>query len=169
MEQLVNRNRILLFSCLVIDYNLHFFLLSYTYIVLKEKKKKTVLIQAEDMGRFFLKMWLSHIGLKLNTDTVINNFSMILANCYWHVKSMKENTTFLIIFDDFFLYIASENTFIKLVLWTLSLEHIWSLVKTLFTHMNIRWYIPCQKSVGVLTVMYLAVHYSTSLLKLKVI
>ena len=81
MEQLVNRNRILPFSCLVIDYNLHFFLLSYAYIVLKEKKKKTVLIQAEDMGRFFLKMWLSHIGLKLNTDTVINNFSMILANC----------------------------------------------------------------------------------------
>ena len=50
MEQLVNRNRILPFSCLVIDYNLHCFLLSYTYIVPKEKKKKTALIQAEDMG-----------------------------------------------------------------------------------------------------------------------
>ena len=109
MEQLVNRNRILPFSCLVIDYNLHCFLLSYTYIVPKEKKKKTALIQAEDMGWFFLKMWLSLID-KLNTDAVISNFSVTLANHYWHVKSMKENTTFLII-----LYLAKENTFIKLV------------------------------------------------------
>ena len=53
MEQLVNRNRILPFSCLVIDYNLHFFLLSYTYIVLKEKKKENSTYSSRGHGKIF--------------------------------------------------------------------------------------------------------------------